>query len=113
MGGRRRYTEAMAVSNKSVGTIVILALLLVLLYALNPSTADFQAWRSAQAQGQPASGDASGLKGVMRKASGAIAGAMTGLVAGAYKRTDYLVCSSYALGRDRYLGIARLFIKLK
>jgi hypothetical protein len=102
----------MARSSKNLGTIIIVALVLVLLYALNPSTADFQAWRSAQAQGQ-AGGSSGSLGGVMKKAAGKIAGAMTGVVAGGYERKDYLVCSSYSLGSDRYLGIARLFIKLK
>jgi hypothetical protein len=100
-------------SNTRIGTIILVVLALLLLYALNPSTADFQAWRSAQAAGQANSGDTSGLEGVMKKGAGGIAGLMTKAVAGGYKRHDYLVCSSYSLGSDRYLGIAHLFVKLR
>jgi hypothetical protein len=103
----------MAGSKSPIATLIIIVLALALLYALNPSTEDFQAWRSAQAQGQATSGDTSGLAGVMKKGAGAIAGAMTGLVSGGYKRHDYLICSSYSLGSDRYLGIAHFFIKLR
>jgi hypothetical protein len=85
---------------------------LVLLYALNPTKDDFIAWRSHQAQNQ-AGGTSNSLIGVMKKGAGAVAGAMTGLVAGGYSRKDYLVCSTYSLSGDSYLGIARLFIKLK
>ena len=41
---------------------------------------------------------------------------MTGFVAGGFKRQDFLVCSTYSFGGkdgDLYLGVARLFIKLK
>jgi hypothetical protein len=100
-------------TKKSLGTIILIVLALALLFALNPSTADFQAWRSGQAQAQAGGGNASGLTGVMKKASGAVAGAMTGAIAGLYKRMDYLVCSTYSIGNESYLGIARLFIKLK
>jgi hypothetical protein len=100
-------------TKQSLGTIIIVVLALLLLYALNPSEADFKAWRSAQAQGQATSGTMTGLIGTLKKGAGAVAGAMTGLVSGAYKRTDYLVCSTYSIGGESYLGIARLFIRLK
>ena len=100
-------------SNTGLGTAIIIVLALILLYALNPTTADFQAWRASTAERQASSGDSSGLIGALKSGAGKVAGAMTGLVAGAYDRKDYLVCSSYSLGSDRYLGIARLFIKLK
>jgi hypothetical protein len=100
-------------TKKSLGTIIIVVLALLLLYALNPSTADFQAWRASQSQAQVASGAMTGIIGTLKKGAGAVAGAMTGLVSGAYKRTDYLICSTYSIGSDRYLGIAKLFIKLK
>ncbi len=103
----------MARAKSPIATAIIIALLLVLLYALNPTTADFQAWRSGQAQRQASGGSASGLVGTLKSGAGKIAGAMTGLVAGGYKRSDYLICSSYSLGSDTYLGVARLFIKLK
>ena len=106
----------MAKSKSSLATIVIIALLVVLLIALNPSLADFKAWRSAQAEEQAGGRSATGLLGVMKKGAGAVAGAMTGLVAGGFKRQDFLVCSTYSFGGkdgDLYLGVARLFIKLK
>jgi hypothetical protein len=103
----------MARNNRNIGTVIIIVLALALLYALNPTTADFQAWRSAKAEREANSGSTSGLVGVMKKGAGAVAGAMTGLVGGAYQRKDYLICSSYSFGSDRYLGIARMFIKLK
>jgi hypothetical protein len=49
----------------------------------------------------------------MKKGAGALAGALNGAVAGAYERKNYYVCSTYELGGDLYLGVARLFIKLK
>jgi len=103
----------MAETRKSLGTIILVVLAIVLLFALNPTKEDFIAWRSGRAQDQATAGTTSGLTGVMKKGAGAIAGAMTGLVATGVRRKDYLICSSYALGSDRYLGIAHLFIKLK
>jgi hypothetical protein len=101
----------MARTNRRLGWLIILVLALALLYALNPSTADFQAWRSAEARRQAGAG--TGLIGALKKGAGAIAGAMTGGIAGLYSRHDYLVCSSYTLGSDEYLGIARMFVKIK
>lgn len=105
----------MARMKSSLATVAILALALALLYALNPSFDDFVAWRSGQAQRQAGGGQTSGLAGVMKKGAGAIAGAMTGLVSGAFARTDYLVFSTYSIGKkgDLYLGVARLFVKLR
>ncbi|MGA2545947.1 MAG: hypothetical protein ABSF43_05335 [Rectinemataceae bacterium] len=102
----------MARMNKNLGTVIIIVLLIVLLYALNPTTPDFQAWRSAQAERGASSGTMTGLIGTLKSGAGKIAGAMTGGIAGLYSRKDYLVCSIYSMGRDRYLGIAHLFIKL-
>jgi len=103
----------MAKSSSPIATIIIVALALVLLYALNPTTADFQAWRAHQAQGEASSGSMTGLIGTLKKGTGALAGAMTGGISGLYSRKDFLVFSTYSLGKDEYLGIARLFIKLK
>lgn len=104
-------------TTKRIGTIIIVVLALLLLYALNPSTADFQAWRSGQAQDQAIGGTMSTTTGKMEKAarsmSGAVAGVIKGAFAGLYKRTDYLLCSTYSIGNNTYLGIAKLFIKLK
>lgn len=106
----------MAKSKSPLATIIIVALAVVLLFALNPTMADFQAWRSGQAKAQAGGGSAGGLLGTLKQGAGAIAGAMTGFVSGAYERGDYLIFSTYSLGGrkgDLYLGVARLFIKLK
>ena len=100
-------------SRSPLATVILAALALALLYALNPTLADFQAWRSAQAQGEAATGKMTGLIGVMKKGAGAVAGALTGGGAGLYPRKDYLLFSTYSLGGDNYLGIARLFIKIR
>jgi hypothetical protein len=102
----------MARSSSTLATVVIVVLVLALLYALNPSTDDFQAWRTAQAQSQ-AGGSSKTFGGVLKKAAGAIAGAMTGVVAGGYKRKNYFVFSTYSLSSDLYLGVAKIFIQLK
>jgi hypothetical protein len=102
----------MAIPKRGVNAVIVL-LFLVLLYALNPTSDDFKAWRSAQARAQVTGGDSSGLFGALKKGAGAAAGALNGLVASGYRRTDYFVCSSYALGDERYLGVAHLFLKLK
>lgn len=107
-----KYYRAMAKSKLGVN-VLIAFLFIILLYALNPTSEDFQAWCSARAQGRAASGDASGLVGVLKKGAGAVAGVAAGIEAIGYGRSDYFVCSSYALGRERYLGVARLFLKLK
>jgi hypothetical protein len=103
----------MAKSSSPLATAIIVALALVLLYALNPTREDFIAWRSGQAQRAASTGAESGLIGTLKRGASAVAGAMTGAAASGYGRRDYLVCSSYSLGRDEYLGIAHLFIKLK
>ncbi len=103
----------MANNSSRFATVIIVVLAVVLLYALNPTIDDFKAWRSAQAQQQASTGSMTGLIGTLKKGAGAIAGTMSGGIAGIYKRKDYLICSTYSLGSDRYLGIAHLFIKLK
>jgi hypothetical protein len=107
-----KYYRAMAKSKLGINVLIV-ALFVVLFYALNPTSEDFQAWYSAQAQGRFPGGDESGLAGVLKKGAGAVAGAAAGIEAVGYGRSDYFVCSSYALGRERYLGVAHLFIKLK
>jgi len=106
----------MSKAKSPLATIVIIALVLVLLYALNPTRDDFIAWRTARAERAAGGAQSSGLEGVMKKGAGAIAGAMTGLVAGGFSRSDYLLCSTYSLGGKKgelYLGAARLFVKLR
>lgn len=106
----------MARKSSPIATLVIVALALVLLFALNPTTADFQAWMSGQAERSAGGSSTSGLMGALKKGAGAIAGAMTGFVAGGFTRRDYLIFSTYTLGARRgelYLGAAHLFIKLR
>jgi hypothetical protein len=99
---------SMAIHKRGVNAVIVL-LFLVLLYALNPSTEDFQAWRSDQAREQVSGGST----GVFKKGLGAIAGAAAGIGASGYKRRDLFFCSTYSLGRESYLGVARIFFKLK
>jgi hypothetical protein len=103
----------MAVNNKSIGTIIIVVLALLLLYALNPSKDDFIAWRSGQAQNQATSGAMTGVLGTLKQGAGAVAGAMTKIASVGFARHDYLICSTYSDGGHLYLGVAKLFIKLK
>ena len=103
----------MARAKSPLASVIIVALVLVLLYALNPTKEEFVAWRAAQAQSQAQGGAMTGLVGVMKKGAGAIAGAMTGGTASLFTPHNYLLFSTYSLGSNEYLGIARLFIKLK
>jgi hypothetical protein len=103
----------MARTKNGLGTAIIVILLFILLYALNPSTDDFRAWRSARAEGQATGGQRTGLVGALRSGSGKLAGAVDGAIAGLYERKDYLICSIYYLGNDCYLGVAHIFIRLK
>jgi hypothetical protein len=103
----------MAKTSRRTGTIIIVALVLLLFVALNPSSDDFKAWYSTQAESQVKNGDMSGIAGVFKSGVGAVAGAIGGAVAGGYERKNYYLCSSYSLGTSRYLGVARLFFKLK
>lgn len=105
----------MARSKSPLASIIIIALVLGLLFALNPSMDDFTAWRSSQARREATSGQTGGLVGVMKKGAGAIAGAMSGLASGFFERKDYLFFSTYSAGKkgDLYVGAARLFVKLR
>lgn len=103
----------MATSSKANGWIILAVLVVLLLAALNPTSDDFVAWRSAQAQGRVDSGGSSGIVGALKSGAGAVAGAVAGIEASGYKRSNYYLFSVYGLGGERYLGVARLFIKLK
>jgi hypothetical protein len=106
----------MAKTSSPLATLIIIALALVLLFALNPGMADFQAWMSGRAERSAGASSSTGLLGVMKKGAGAVAGAMTGLVAGGFQRRDYLLCSTYGMGGRRgslYLGIAHFFVQLR
>jgi hypothetical protein len=102
----------MATSKRWVNGLLVL-LLVLLFYALNPTSEDFQAWRSGQARELATRGDSSGIAGVLKKGAGAVAGAAAGLAASGYERTNYYVCSAYALGSERYLGLLSFFVRLK
>ncbi len=106
----------MAESRRTIGWLVILALLAALLAALNPTMDDFKAWRAARAQDSAVSRGSTGIARAFEEGAGALAGALEGIASGAFERTNYLVCSSYGSGGSKgplYLGIARTFIKLR
>jgi hypothetical protein len=103
------------VNKNSLGSIVIVALVLVLLAVLNPNTADFKAHLAAQASGQAAGKDAGGLVGALSKGAAAVAGGVASLAGSAFERKDYVLFSTYARGKSGplYLGVAKLFLKLR
>ncbi len=106
----------MAESRRSIGWLVILALLAALLAALNPTMDDFKAWRSARAQDAAVSPDSTGIVRAFETGAGAIAGALEEIGSGAFTRANYVVCSAYGSGGSKgplYLGVARIFIKLR
>jgi hypothetical protein len=115
MTDKDKQETSMARSKTPLASVIILALVLGLLFALNPTMDDFTAWRSSQARRQATAGQTSGLVGVMKKGVGAIAGGLTGLASGFFERNDYLFFSTYSAGKkgDLYLGAARLFVKLR
>jgi hypothetical protein len=105
----------MAGSRRALGWLLILALAGALLYALNPTMDDFIAWRVAQAQGSAVSQDSKGVARVLEKGAGAIAGTMVGIASGAFERKNYVLASTFSTGPkgQLYLGLARVFIKLR
>jgi hypothetical protein len=105
--------EAMAESRRTLGWIIIIALVGALLFALNPTIDDFASWRAADAQGSAVSKDGKGGAQLFEKAAGAVAGAMVGLASGTFERRNFYLFSTYSSGSRLYLGIARVFIKLK
>jgi hypothetical protein len=106
----------MAESKRSIGWLVILALLAALLAALNPTMDDFKAWRAARAQDAAVSPDSTGIERAFETGAGAVAGLLEEIGSGAYRRTNYVVCSAFGSGGSKgplYLGIARTFVKLR
>jgi hypothetical protein len=100
----------MAMKRSALTTLLVILVAALLLVALNPDQKDFSAFLSGKGTVQAKD---TGLKGVM---SGAMT-AVTGLTAGLYKRSNYLLFSTYHLGGEKgkvYLGAAKVvFIRLK
>jgi hypothetical protein len=106
----------MAGSRRSTTWLILIALAVVLLVALNPSIEDFQAWRAKTAQDSVVSPNSTGIARALEEGAGAIAGAMVGIASSAFERTNYFVFSTYSSGGSKgplYLGIARMFIRLR
>jgi len=102
----------MAVNRNSLGTVAILVLAGVLLAVLNPTQADFKTFL-AESQGRAAAAGDTGLIGEIGKGVGTAVG---GLASGLYKPRSYVLFSTFSSPGDKgsvYLGIAKLFIKLK
>jgi hypothetical protein len=112
-----RAKESFMAMSRNMGTIVIVLLVGILLAVLNPSQADFKAHlASAGSASVSKSGGAGGLGGVLSKGAAALAGGVGSLASGLYQRRDYIVFSSFTApgaGGSVYLGIAKLFIRLK
>jgi hypothetical protein len=100
-------------TRSNLATVIIVALALVLLFALNPTRDDFIAWRSGQAQREATGAPTKGPIGMFKKGAGAVVGAVTSLGSGGFKSHNFLICSSYSLGGELYLGLARLFVQLR
>ncbi len=97
-----------------IGILVIALLVGGLLFALNPSMDDFGAFYQKKAEKEAAQSVSGGLgKLVAGMAKGAAS-----LAANAYTRKDFVLFSTYTLGKasdpsERYLGVAKIFIKVK
>ncbi len=97
-----------------VGLVLVVAVVGGLLFALNPNMDDFGAYMQNKGSAQASQNNT----GALSKLASGIAGSVSSLVAKAYTRKDYLVFSTFTLGKasnpsDQYLGIAKLFIKIK
>lgn len=106
----------MAGSTRSTTWLILIILVAVLLVALNPTMDDFKAWRAKAAQDSAVSQNSTGVVRALEEGAGALAGAMVGIASGAFERTNYFVCSTYSSGGSKgplYLGIARIFIRLR
>jgi hypothetical protein len=98
--------------NSFLVSIVVLALLIFV--ALNPGSADFNAWQSAQAEGTILAGETqAGSLGTLASGQGKAGEEPSGSVETGFKRRDYYLFSTYSLRNDSYLGVAHFFIKLK
>ncbi|HAE22308.1 MAG TPA: hypothetical protein DCG47_08305 [Spirochaetaceae bacterium] len=97
-----------------VGLVLILAVIGGILFVLNPDMDDFSLYMQNRASAQASQNNT----GALSKLASGIAGSVSGLVAKAYTRKDYLVFSTFTMGKasapsDQYLGMAKLFIKIK
>lgn len=100
----------------ALAPIVILVLAVALLVALNPTQVDFKEYYRKSAQ----AGAAKSVGGGVGNLLGSIASGAAGIVAdAAFSRTNLGVASVYA-SKDRegkvqraYLGVAKLFVKVK
>jgi hypothetical protein len=95
--------------------LIVVAAALVLLAILNPSQADFKSYmeRTAAAKTQDK------VSGKLGAAIGSLSAGVAGAVSSAYKRQSFVFCSSYVSraadgsALRSYLGIAKLFVRLK
>lgn len=92
------------------GLLFLLAFLL--LVALNPTKDEFTAWMSARQAASSSRSAPTGFLSAVGKSVGGMAGSFAG---GTYSRENYGFCSIYRSpsGGRAYLGLAKLFIKLK
>lgn len=85
--------------------LLVAALALALLAALNPTQADFKSYLA----GQATKGIKPGLLSGLAQGAGALS-------SGLFTRQDYIFASTYSLSNKEgsvYLGMAKLFIKLR
>jgi len=84
------------------GSLIVLAIAIIGLFALNPTMADFKAYQKKKT--------ASSIGGLIGKAAGEISTAF-------FDRANYGIVSVFYTGKqdamkNRYLGIAKIFIPL-
>lgn len=106
----------MAGKNRNFAIILILLVALALV-ALNPNSEDFRSWLSAQQRSSATkTAEESGLGPSLSSGAGAIVSALTELTSSSYGRTNiglFSIYSTSAKNAPVYLGIARLFFRLK
>jgi len=102
----------MAQRSNGLFTGLLFLLVFLLLVALNPTRDEFAAWMSARQAVSSSQGVHTGVLSALGKAVGGMAGSVQG---GTFRRHNYAFCSIFESpsGRTVYLGVAKLFIKLR
>jgi hypothetical protein len=107
-------SEGDTMAKRSNGLFSGLLFLLVFLFlvALNPTRDEFVAWMSARQANTVSHNAGSGLIGQISSGEGGVAGTIEG---GTFRRHNYGFFSLYSRsgGKTVYMGVAKLFIRLR
>jgi hypothetical protein len=102
---------------KKVLGVICLIILVVILVKTNPTKKDFDAHLAGiQSSAVTDSGNTSGLAGALTTGAAAIAKGIGFLAGGLFERQDYIILSTFTFPGNKgpeYLGIAKIFIKLR